>query len=1018
TSVSIARPITTIMVTAGVLLFGTLSFFNLPLDLFPDINFPVLTVETRLSGYSSPEIENLITKPIESMVGTMNNVHRLTSRSSEGISLVKIEFNLGCNMDYMSAEVREKINLIEDEFPEDTQYSQIRKYNPSQAPIVIVSVHSAVDSARLKEIVEDRIAKPLNRIPGIANVDVKGGKTREIIVEVDHGRLKALKIPIRHIADLLEKNNLNFQMGRINRGSMSLRIRTVGEFKDLSQIEDTGLFRTDDGSIIRIKDIGRVTDTFQEEESLTRFQGESRVMLYIQKESGANILKISKQIQQELDRVGELLSKDLTIDTVYNQAVFIETSVHRLRDAALFGGILAMMVILLFLRNIQSVLVIGVGIPIYFIITFIFMYFFGITLNIISLSGFTLGIGMLLDNAIVVLENIYKKRDENFGKADAARIGTAEVSKAITISTIAHIAVFLPVIFLQEKIRMLYSGLFFTVSVSLVASLTVALTVVPFLAAKLNLSPLKIKTVSVHMVHRYRRVLIFCFRNRGKIILSGAALFLGSLVLIPLIGFDPVARLDRGEFTIVMRTAPGTRLQVTDGLARQIETVLIQTPSVKDVATEVTSDTARLRVRLIPEGERGQTTRQVVEALRPRVSTLPEAQVHFDISSRVSGGNKVELEINGFDQQTLSALASKVRQQLSDMPDITDVVIHQGNPEPEIQINILHDKAGTYGLNATRIADAVRSRITGPLATEYIDNGKEISLRVRLQEKDLKDPDLLGNILIPVLLRDGQRVMVPLSEVSTMTFTRGMAEINRKDRHRMISISAQVGRKNLIKSSAQIKEKLDGIHFPDGYNYNFGEDYQEALESRKEMLFAFALSVILVYMILASLFESFLYPLAIIVSVPLALIGSLAVLFIFGKSINIPVYVGAITLAGIAVNNAVVLVDYINLVKSNGVTKWRAIIRAGENRLRPILMTSGTTLLALLPMALNKGEGSTLWSPLALTIIGGLFSSTILTLVILPVLASFIEEIKHPGMHARPGVLKAMSTRMLWMKKS
>ena len=522
----------------------------------------------------------------------------------------------------------------------------------------------------------------------------------------------------------------------------------------------------------------------------------------------------------------------------------------------------------------------------------------------------------------------------------------------------------------------------------------------------------------MHMVHRYRRVLTFSFRNRGKIIASGTVLFLGSLLLIPRIGFDPVTRLDRGEFTIVLRTAPGTRLQVTDALARRIETVLMQTPTVKDVATEVTSDTARLRVRLVPERERGQATRQVVEALRPQVSALPEAQVHFDISSQASGGNKVELEINGYDQQTLTTLASKVRKRLSEMPDLTDVVIHQGNPEPEIQINILHDKAGAYGLNATQIAEAVRSRITGPLSTEYIDNGKEVSLRVRLQEKDLKDPALLGNILIPVLLRDEHRVMVPLSEVSTMTFNQGMAEIHRKDRHRMIRISAQVGRKNLIQTAAQIKGELQAIHFPDGYNYNFGEDYQEALENRKEMLFAFALSVILVYMILASLFESFLYPLAIIVSVPLALIGSLVVLFIFGKSINIPVYVGAITLAGIAVNNAVVMVDYINLIKSNGVTKWRAIIRAGENRLRPILMTSGTTLLALLPMALNKGEGSNLWSPLALTIIGGLFSSTILTLVILPVLASLIEEMKEKGKHTGPSVSKPISTRLLRMKKS
>jgi HAE1 family hydrophobic/amphiphilic exporter-1 len=378
--------------------------------------------------------------------------------------------------------------------------------------------------------------------------------------------------------------------------------------------------------------------------------------------------------------------------------------------------------------------------------------------------------------------------------------------------------------------------------------------------------------------------------------------------------------------------------------------------------------------------------------LRPKVSFQPKTQVHFDIERKKSSGNELVLEVSGYDQKKLTQLAFQVKQQLAQMGEISDVVIHQNNPKPELQIRVLHDKAGLHGLDATGIAHAVRSRLTGPLATEYMDAGKEIDLRVRLQEEDRKSFAVLEDIAIPVSEDGGQRTLVPLSEVSQLNLVQGMAEINRKDRHRMIKISAEVPEADLIQTIAKVRAELDRIPFPEEYGYSFGENYEELRQSRKEMLFGFALAVILVYMILASLFESFVYPFTIMFSVPMALIGSLLLLYLAGKSINVPVYLGAITLTGIAVNNAVVLVDYIKQLRGSGLRKWRAIIKGGESRLRPILMTSGTTLFALLPMALDRGEGSNLWSPLALTIMGGLFSATLLTLFVLPVLVSFISD--------------------------
>jgi HAE1 family hydrophobic/amphiphilic exporter-1 len=1002
TSLAINRPITTLMVSLAFLLFGIISLINLPVDLLPDVNLPVMTVETRVPGYSPPEVENIITKPIEEMVSTLNNVHTVKSTSSEGLSLVKIEFNLGTNMDYASAEVREKINLIRDTFPRDARNPQIKKYNPSEAPIMIVAVHSDLSPIRLREIVEDSIEKQLKRIEGVGNVEVKGGKEREIIVEIDHSRLKALGISIAHIADILKQNNLNFPAGSLDQRDYKLIARTVGEYKSLPQIENIGVTRTLQGSIVYLKDIALVTDSYRREDTITRFQGDFRVMLYIQKESGANILKVSENVQKELNSLQNLFSRELTIETIYNQADFIKKSINRLRNEAIFGGCLAMVIIFLFLRNFHSILIIATAIPLSIVATFSLMYFFGITLNIISLSGFTLGVGMLVDNAIVVIENIFKKRQVHLNRKESSLIGTGEVIRAVTISTFAHIAVFLPIIFLQKKIKLLYGGLFFTVSFSLLASLMVALTFVPLLSSSSNLIPIWESKKERYFYQWYRRLLIVSLRNRGKVILAGLALFLGSLFLIPRIGFEPMARMERGEFTIVIRTPPGTKLSLTDEAAREVEKILLQTPEVRDVSTEVRDESARLRVRLIPVQRRKKTTREVVEELRPHITSIPRTQVHFDIERRSSAGNKIALEVNGYDQQKLVSVALRIKERLSRMQDISDVVIHQGNPKPEMQISVLHDKAGTYGLDATRIAHAVRSHITGPIATEYVNRGKEIDLRVRLQRKDIKDLSILDTISLPVKLDSGKRVLVPLGEVSKFDLVEGLAEIHRKDRHRMIEISAEIGKLDLARTAAKVKQELADLQLPDGYSYNFGKNYQEMRKSQKEMIFAFALAVILVYMILASLFESFLYPLAIIFSVPMAIIGSVIILYVFGKTINIPVYVGAITLAGIVVNNAVVLIDYINLLKSKGMGKWRAIIKGGERRLRPILMTSGTTVFALLPMALEKGEGSNLWSPLAFTIIGGLITSTVLTLIILPVLYSFIEDAKRREQY-RPG---------------
>jgi len=993
TKFSINRPVATAMFFMGVLLVGLISYYDLSVDLLPNVDLPIISVETHVPGYTSLEIENIVTKPIEAVVSSINGVNKLVSTSEEGLSTVKVFFNLGNKMNYASAEIRERINLIVNTFPEDAQFPQIKRYNPSDSPMTIISAHSSLSPEKLRSIVEYDLEQPLKRIVGVANVEIKGGRKREIIVEVDHGRLNAMGLTIENLSAIINQSNLNFQVGEISENEKRTASRIVGKFENLKQIENLGITETRTGSLVQLKDIAMVRDSFMDADSITRFQGENRVMLYIQKESGSNILDVSARIKNKLGEINGDTGKTYTIETIYDQASYIRQAIQRLRNEALLGGILAVIVIFIFFRNYQSVFIISTVIPVSIITTFSFMKLFNVPLNIITISGFTLGIGMLVDNSIVVMDSILKKKRINHNSVTASVAGTREVGKAITVSTISHIVVFLPLIFLQEKIKIFYSGLFFVVSISLIVSLIVALTLIPTISSKLKNNSHK-KNKTNRLIRFYRKILFFSLRKRAYILSSAILLFCSSLFLIPRIGFLPIEKVDRGDFSIMIKTHPGSRLEYTDRISLNAEKILFESPYVKDVSTEITEETIKIRVRLVDKEKREKSTREVAEELREEISSIPGTNVYFDIQQLNSKGNKIVLQVNGDDVEKMVSIAFQIKQHLQNLKGISDIVIHQNNPKPEMHIKIMQDKAGAYGLNSTQVANAVRSALTGPLSTEYVDDGKEINVRVRIQKSDIHGLSILRKLQIPVYSTGGNIVSIPIGEVCTFKRVNGMTEVHRKDRHRMVEISADIGEEDTFRAVQEIKHELKNIQFSEGYSYEFGEDYQELKDNREQMVFSFFLSVILVYMIMASLFESYVYPLTIIFSVPLGIIGSLVILFLFDKSINMPVYIGAITLAGIVVNNAIVLVDYVKLLRDRGVGKWRAIITSGESRLRPIIMTSSTTLLALLPMAIDKESGSALWSPLALTVIGGLFSSTLLTLVVLPVVISFIDNPK------------------------
>jgi HAE1 family hydrophobic/amphiphilic exporter-1 len=1021
-SFAIKKPITIVMISLGAVLLGIVSLSNLPLDLYPDVDFPVLTISTRLPGYSPVHIEALITKPIEEVASTVNNVKTVKSLSREGESEVLVKFKIGTNMDFASLQIREKIDLIRGDFPKDTRFPMISKRNPASNPIIVLTAFGQAGPAKLREVSDDLIKKRLERIPGVANVEVNGGKEREIVVDVEEGQLKAMGLSILEIAHRIEKSNVSLPTGTLVKGDSELTTRAAGEVRSLKEIEDIPLSKTRRDSLILVKDIGKVKDTFKESEVITLFKGEPRVSIALQKESDANTLQLANAVDKEMKALSPMLPSGVKLEVFYNQADYIRSSLKRLKESIFLGGILAMAVLFVFLRHIPSTLIIGVSIPLSVIATFSLMYFTGITMNVISMSGLALGIGMLVDNSIVVLENIFRHKLKGSGAAEAASIGTREVVTAITASTFAHIAVFFPIVFVQKKVQMLYSNLFYTVSFSLVISLLVAIAIVPMLSSWTRSMPRKEEIIKRRYIRLYRKGLLKALRYRWAVALAALVLFGGSLFLIKFIGFESIGAMEKREFRISIQTPPGTKLSVVQGVTDEIEAILSKIPDVSDVSTEVRGDWARVFVRLKKEGG-GRSTREVVEMMRPKVNAIPRAQITFSIDRVVGTGHSIILQVNGFDPKKLLSYAFQIKRRLQAVKGVSDVVIRQANEKPELTVKVLHDQAGAIGLDAAKIAHTIRSAFTGPISTKYREKGKEIDVRVRLRPEDRPDASAFQRLLAtysenqkekdrrarleaeaktdPSALQylltthSKNQLIIPLSEVCRFDEGFGPGEIHRKDQQRMVEIQAEVsGDIDLQRAAFLVEQELSSFRFEKGYGYTFGEDYREMKASQREMLYAVILAVLLVYMILASLFESLLHPFTIMLSVPLAAIGVLWIFFVTGMPMNVGVYVGAIALAGIVVNNSIVLVDFIRLLRERGMGRWKAIVKAGEFRLRPILMTSATTVLGLIPMAIDRSAEAALWSPLALTIISGLTVSTVLTLFVVPVVYSLVEGIR------------------------
>jgi HAE1 family hydrophobic/amphiphilic exporter-1 len=1065
---SIRRPVTIFIFAVAAVIFGAVAFSNLAVNLLPDITYPSLTIRTTYEGTAPVEVESLLTRPIENAVGVVNNVVRVTSSSRADISEVTLEFAWDTNMDFAALDVRDRLDRVR--LPLEAEAPILLRFDPSLDPIMRIGVHGSDDLAQLRFMAEEDLKRALERIDGVAAAVVSGGYEEEIQVELDERRLAALGLTAEQVVNRLAAENVNITGGSLRDGRTEYLVRTLNEFVRPEDMKSIIIQRNGD-AIVRLSDIARVYTGHKEREIITRINGEESVELAIYKEGGTNTVTVSDAVTQRLDDLRAEIDRvdpALRIDIITDQARYIRQAVREVLQTALFGGLLAVLVLYLFLRSVKNTLIISISIPVSVVATFFLMYVAGISLNIMSLGGLTLGVGLLVDNAIVVLEAVQRKRDDGLDIVEAARVGTSEVGRAITASTLTTICVFVPIVFVEGVAAQLFRDQALTVAFSLLVSLIVALTVIPMLASRhfdsagpesgphgdgVRTEPLHrigqaVFTVATRVLGAarsvaravgrvgsailnpildlfdralaataagYSRAIAGVLKRPATVVGVTLALFAASLALYRTLGSELIPELVQGEFYADLELPPGTRLEVTDRTLRDLTAAAAAIPGLKTVYTiagtsneqggttgDLRENLGQLTVTLEPPVSReiedaamtqlrtaiDADNRKLGVGEEPQDGGRPAIVARFGRPSYFSFKTAIEVEVRGFNLELLDRLAAEVVEKMRRIDGLTDISSSTEGGHPELQVRLDRDRLAAYGLSIDDVAAVLRGMVQGNVATDITRTDRTIDIRVRAAERFRSSAEALANLTVTHV----GGTAIPLSAVAEILEIEGPAEIRRADGTRVASITANLADRDLGSVTADIRTALEEMSWPTGYDWRLGGQEEEMATSFHSMRLAFGLAVFMVYLVMASQFESLLHPFVIMFSVPFAVIGVLVTMWVFGVTISVVSLIGFILLAGIAVNGAIVLVDYANQLRREGMGKIEALARAGRVRLRPILMTSLTTIFGLLPMALGLGEGAELRTPMALTVIGGMVTSTLLTLLVVPAVYAVLDR--------------------------
>jgi len=1017
---SLRHPVTVFMFSVAAIIFGMISYSRLNLNLLPHISYPTLTIKTEYPGTAPAEIEHIITKPVEETVGVVDNVVNISSISRAEASEVTVEFAWNTNMDFATLKVREKLDLLS--LPLGALKPVILRYDPNTEPIIKLGITGTPGLSRIRYLAETDIKQAVESIEGVAACSISGGLEDEIHIDLDERQLSLLNISVSQVAQRLSQENVNLSAGILKQSDSQYLVRTVNEFKTVDEIKEI-IIEKRESIPIKLGSLAKVFRGYKERKVISRINGRECIEAAVYRAADANTVKVADALSQRLQKIeGEILRpRGLEYRIITNQARFIKSTIDEVIHTAVLGGLLAVLVLLYFLKNMRSTIIIGLAIPISVIITFFLMFSFDITLNIISLGGLALGIGMLVDNSIVVLESIQRKREEGIDLYNAALSGASEVASAVTASTFTTVAVFFPIVFIEGVAGQLFRDMALTVTFSLLASLVVSLTLVPMLytALRRENSRERLNTLFQRVFRPldrvydrtfawYDRVQERTLSRRRPIVLSVLGIFLLALVAFNFMGQELIPVISQGEFLVNIEFTPGTSLQENTRTVSEITRRLRAYPEISSVYElmgkgsrggisfqEERENLSELTVRL-NEGILGRGEEAVMNRVRSDLEPMKDLKIKVYRPRLFSFKAPLEIVVSGDDLDELKRVSDQLVTRMRNIEGLIDIKSSMEDGYPEIQILFNRSVLASQNMTINDVGGQLRDKIEGNVATQFIESDREVDIRVRVSENFRDQVDKIQRINV----RNGLGLNVPLRAIANVRLSEGPAEIRRMHQQKAAVVTANISGTDLESASSAIMEQADTIPHSEGSRIRLAGQSQERDVAFRSMVFAILLAVFLVYLVMASQFESFRKPFIIMFTIPLGIIGVVAAGLVVGISVNVIVLIGLVILSGIIVNNAIVLVDYTSQLQSRGLSRREAILQAARVRWRPILMTTITTVLGLLPMALDFREGFEIRIPLAVTLIGGLIFGTFLTLVFIPIVYSLVIPDKAPDTSA------------------
>ena len=1012
---SVKRPVTIAMAALVLILFGVVSFTRMSIDLMPKMDLPIMAVMTNYDGAGPEEVEERVTKPLESSMASISGMSGITSISSAGSSVVMIMFDYGTNLDSATNDVRDALEFAKMILPEEAQDITILKLDINSMPIITLGVSGERSLEDIKKIVEDKVAPRLERIEGVASVDVSGGRDQQVSITADPYKLSAYGLNSGTITQIVMGENANHPGGYITQGTQEILVRTLGQYETIEQLADTQV-SLPTGGTVRLGDVVDIQVGLSDEESIVTLNGEKVISLSIQKESDGNTVDVDREVQKALEELEEELYEDIDISVVYSSADMINQSVDNVVTNLLLAVVISMFVIFIFLGNFRSTVIIGVAIPLSIISTFVMLYFGDYTLNLVTLAALALSVGMVVDNSTVVLENIYRHRSMGKSKYQAAVEGTQEVVSAVTASTLTTIAVYLPFVFVGGMTEQIIIPFALTICFSLVASLVVSVTVVPMMSSKLlimyeyneNNKPKGIAKFQVwfngkfdRFINWYQSVLVAALNHKKIAIIAVLGALAASCCLVPTLGAELFPSQDAGQINVSVTMPSNTVLEETKKIANEVEYIIEKNPEVDLVMNSVGgsssmmgggSSSASLTVVLTPMSERDRSSRDIAQELQQKVNDFPGATVKVtatDMMSMSSGSGSISVQIQGNNSDELEQLAGQIEDIMQSVDGAINIENSVADTNEELNIIINRERAAYYNVSASTVYQTVSLALNSSTISKYRGGEEELDIVLQYPENMTTSLAHLENLMI-ASNTGGQ---VPLSEIATIEHGFGQKSITRQDQSRVETVSCDVYGRDLGSVNNDIMNQVNQLPIPAGCSIVAGGDVESMMEVFSDLFLAIGMALILVYMVMACQFESLWNPLLIMASVPVMFIGVFVGLFLTGQRISMMSLLGIVMLEGIVVNNAIVLIDYIQQLRAKGLCKRESVVEAGKTRMRPILVTTLTTVLAMIPMLLASGEGSEVWKPMAATVIFGLSCSTIISLLVIPILYEKFESL-------------------------